>query len=103
MRFILRTSYSDVGDSQRCSGSRAPLSAGLIVLSALLAAPASADSSPTPPVSAIQTVAFPTAAGNWYYGKKVTFDPEGPTALWTVCKRDLMIIPAKTPAQMSCV
>ena len=72
-------------DSQRRSGSRALISAGLIVLSALLALLASAGSSPTPPVSADSDsrVSNPSGPRNWYYGKKgLTFDPEGPTALW---------------------
>ena len=67
------------------SGSRAVLSVGLIVLGALLAVLASADASPTPTVSADSESRASNASWsrNWHCGKKgLTFDPEGPTALW---------------------
>ena len=67
------------------SGSRAVLSVGLIVLGALLAVLASADASLTPTVSADSESRASNASWsrNWHCGKKgLTFDPEGPTALW---------------------
>ena len=72
-------------DSLRGSGSRAVLSVGLIVLGALFAGPVSADASPTATVSADSESRASNASWprNWHYGKKgLTFDPEGPTALW---------------------
>ena len=72
-------------DSLRGSGSRAVLSVGLFVLGALFAGPVSADASPTATVSADSESRASNASWsrNWHYGKKgLTFDPEGPTALW---------------------
>jgi hypothetical protein len=61
------------------------LSVGLIVQGALLAVPVSAEASPTATVSADSEsrVSDASWSRNWHYGKKgMTFDPEGPTALW---------------------
>ena len=72
-------------ESLRGSGSRAVELVGLIVLGALLAVPVLADASPTATVLADSESRASNVSWsrNWQYRKKgMTFDPEGPTALW---------------------